>query len=87
MIRRFVCYACSSLYCIGRDHVLLSSVVYSNDTEDYCNHDLFCGPFRDRNAIDAISPDKSSDSCGTLCNVFYLVYSSAIGVPLVFCLM
>ena len=75
------------LFHICRDHVLLSSVVYSNDTEDYCNHDLFCGPFRDRNAIDAILPDESSDSCGTLCNVFYLVYSSAIGVPLVFCLM
>ncbi|XP_065889131.1 transmembrane channel-like protein 7 isoform X2 [Dysidea avara] len=87
LLAALVCVIIPVSISVQTDQVLLSSVVYSNDTEDYCNHDLFCGPFRDRNAIEAILPDESSDSCGTLCNIFYLLYSSAIGLPLIFCLI
>ena len=73
-----------NLYLLYRDRVQLSSIVYKyNDT---CNHDFLCGPFRDKNAIKAVLPDESSDDC-LFCDLFYVVYSSAIGLPLIFCLM
>ena len=78
---------------IFRDHVPLGTLIFSSEDDDNaipgdsCSQSLYCGPFRNRNALYAILPDEASDSCGLLCELFYIVFSSAIGLPLIFCLM
>ena len=73
-----------------RGHVPLGSVIFSEGETSptgECFEDLYCGPFRNRTALLAILPDEASDGCGVFCELFYIVFSSAIGLPLIFCLM
>ena len=81
------------LFYSSRDHVPLGSLIFSSEENETavpggsCSQSLYCGPFRNRTASFAILPDEASDSCGLLCELFYIIFSSAIGLPLIFCLM
>ena len=83
-----------SLSCVTfSDHVPLGSLIFSDEDDasaipgGSCSKSLYCGPFRNRTATYAILPDEESDSCGLLCELFYIIFSAAIALPLIFCLM
>ena len=98
----FFNYSCVVYFCLYSDHVPLSSLIFSKNStssdsslfsdinEKYpstvCHENLYCGPFRNRTAIFAIFPDESGQ-CGVFCELFYIFFSSAIWLPLLFCLM
>ena len=88
-----VCVCALLFFYSSRDHVPLGSLIFSSEDNETaipggsCSQSLYCGPFRSRTASFAILPDEESDSCGVLCELFYIIFSSAIGLPLIFCLM
>ena len=84
---------CPSVYSFISDHVPLGSLIFSNEDDDEsaipgssCSKSLYCGPFRNRTASFAILPDEESN-CGLFCEIFYTIFSPAIGIPLIFFLM
>ena len=88
-----VCVILFYFFYLCRDHVPLGSLIFSSEDNETaipggsCSQSLYCGPFRNRTASFAILPDEASDGCGLLCELFYIIFSSAIGLPLIFCLM
>ena len=94
----FFNYSCVVYFYLYSDHVPLSSLIFSNtdgsrlysdikENSNECHQNLYCGPFRNRNPIFAILPDEESEQCKVFCELFYIFFSSAIGLPLLFCLM